>query len=685
MKKLLYIPIFTVVLLFCGFLFTQTTEAHIDAWKVDNNYDSDQTFKDFASSFKTSAKARPGGSDEVVNIYTFETTVGQTITTNSTDYWYARSREYSVDIYNDMVNNGGFYQNGSITPTYITNHNGLNGRKVSLGASSGYDEQGEEETFEAISSTGAATATLTTGELNITFTKVGRVDVGVQYGNGKCGFFIFYVHVKPTKVSTACNYGIPGDLGTRSITALYTYTNTETWMYPKVYPVRRASGWSYFNAIQKVDYKHGKNYKQVYSVPGSLGFNIVGTQEANTTIQLIARGVQDTNTSPSDTVSLYFREQPSVKLTQTKLVLQKQREYENQIGYTIGSSGALNNIQCEWFTGNAHVCEIDDEGAQYPIIKTGNIGKTSIGVTYTDDVIKNNPLYADIGEGIESKYAQKCSIEVINSSFALRFIDGTDILSGTKLDNLKHGNTVYLNLIENPGGIKDVSNSAPSVASIERKSGEGYNLVLKKKYVGSATVQINTQHGNSVYFYYICHQKKPTLKKAYISNGQVTLKWDKVTNTKKYLVYRSTNKKSGYSYNGSTSEETYSDKGGSYGKEYFYKIVAVPTQGETYKSDYSNVLSKTKVPSKPSFTVKRLKHGRIKLTVTKNFYKGCYLYLRRGKKAPTSLYSAIKGKKVMIKLKKKKTYSIRLKSYAKNGGNTVLSAYSDKVTFKTKK
>lgn len=73
--------------------------------------------------------------------------------------------------------------------------------------------------------------------------------------------------------------------------------------------------------------------------------------------------------------------------------------------------------------------------------------------------------------------------------------------------------------------------------------------------------------------------------------GQAVVKWNKMSGTKKYYVYRSTKKSSGYKLIGSTKKTSYTDKKVKKGKTYYYKIVAKGTNG--LKADF-NVTSSVK-------------------------------------------------------------------------------------------
>lgn len=96
-----------------------------------------------------------------------------------------------------------------------------------------------------------------------------------------------------------------------------------------------------------------------------------------------------------------------------------------------------------------------------------------------------------------------------------------------------------------------------------------------------------------------CVAYKGNVKVSSIKNskkGQVVLKWNKITGTKKYYVYRSTNKKSGYKLVGTTKKSSFTDKKVSKGKTYYYKVVAEGSNA--LKADFSFPSSVKKIKVK---------------------------------------------------------------------------------------
>lgn len=92
----------------------------------------------------------------------------------------------------------------------------------------------------------------------------------------------------------------------------------------------------------------------------------------------------------------------------------------------------------------------------------------------------------------------------------------------------------------------------------------------------------------------ICYKATPVISKVTIKKGKVTLKVAKVTGAKQYEIYRSTKKNKGYEKIGVTKKNktTYTDTKVKKGKTYYYKVVAVGTNG--LKGDFVSAASAAK-------------------------------------------------------------------------------------------
>lgn len=88
----------------------------------------------------------------------------------------------------------------------------------------------------------------------------------------------------------------------------------------------------------------------------------------------------------------------------------------------------------------------------------------------------------------------------------------------------------------------------------------------------------------------ICYKATPSIKKITAKKGKTVVTINKVAGAKKYVIYRSTKKSSGYKEIGTTTKTTYTDKTTKKGKTYYYKVVAVGTNG--LNADFESAKSK---------------------------------------------------------------------------------------------
>lgn len=167
---------------------------------------------------------------------------------------------------------------------------------------------------------------------------------------------------------------------------------------------------------------------------------------------------------------------------------------------------------------------------------------------------------------------------------------------------------------------KKVYSLMPGASAIAKESNddEYYDELLYDEYKGRSNTIVGTsavdrgQLKTGVTYYYavcayaadgtsissegytkpasICFKATPTIKKATAKKGKNVLTIGKVSGAKKYVVYRSTKKNSGYKKIGTTSKTTYTDKKVKKGTTYYYKVVAVGTNG--LKADFESNKSK---------------------------------------------------------------------------------------------
>ncbi len=108
--------------------------------------------------------------------------------------------------------------------------------------------------------------------------------------------------------------------------------------------------------------------------------------------------------------------------------------------------------------------------------------------------------------------------------------------------------------------------------------------------------------------------KVTNLKATVSSYNKVKLTWTKVSGAKKYTIYRSTKKGSGYKSIGTTTKTYYNDKKLTTGTTYYYKVKAVRGKDT---SAYSSRVSAKPIPKATKLTVTTTNYDTAKLTWTK--------------------------------------------------------------------
>lgn len=149
-------------------------------------------------------------------------------------------------------------------------------------------------------------------------------------------------------------------------------------------------------------------------------------------------------------------------------------------------------------------------------------------------------------------------------------------------------------------------NDANTLIAKESNKDERYGTVVYDDYkeirgtiVGTKAVDRAKLQTGVTYYYYvaaysadgerisvgyskpasICYKATPSIKKVTAKKGKTVVTINKVEGAKKYVVYRSTKKNSGYKEIGTTTKTSYTDKTTKKGKTYYYKVVAVGTNG----------------------------------------------------------------------------------------------------------
>ncbi|MBS7008525.1 fibronectin type III domain-containing protein [Anaerostipes sp.] len=184
---------------------------------------------------------------------------------------------------------------------------------------------------------------------------------------------------------------------------------------------------------------------------------------------------------------------------------------------------------------------------------------------------------------------------------------------------------------------------------------------------------------------------KTTVKHVSRTSSSLKISWKALKDVTGYRIYRSTKKNSGYKYLKQVSNKTtsYTNSKLKSGKTYYYKVRAYRNVFEyRYFSPYSAPLKSGTRPGKPKVTVKK-SGRRLKIKYKKvSGASGYRIYIRTGKKGK---YKRVKqytsGKKVSYKskkLKRKKTYYVKVRAYKTISGKKYFGSYSKAKKVKIK-
>lgn len=176
---------------------------------------------------------------------------------------------------------------------------------------------------------------------------------------------------------------------------------------------------------------------------------------------------------------------------------------------------------------------------------------------------------------------------------------------------------------------------------------------------------------------------KTTVKHVSRTSSSAKILWKSLKNVSGYRIYRSTKKNSGYKYLKQVSSKTtsYTNSKLKSGKTYYYRVRAFRNVfDKRYFSPYSTPLKSGTRPGKPKLTVKK-SGRRLKIKYKKiSGASGYRIYIRTGKKGK---YKRVKqytsGKKVSYtskKLKRKKTYYVKVRAYKTINGKKYFGSYS---------
>lgn len=207
---------------------------------------------------------------------------------------------------------------------------------------------------------------------------------------------------------------------------------------------------------------------------------------------------------------------------------------------------------------------------------------------------------------------------------------------------------------------------------------------------GVTDITITTVGGYSKTVTFSVKPDAPTgLKAEAKSITSATISWKPVYNVTGYYVYRSTSKTGTYKKVGSTFETSFTDKGLTKGKTYYYKVASytVTNGKEIISSNSSAVSVKAAAPAPSSLTAKKSKAGAAKITWSKSTGASGYeVYMATSKNGKYSKITTISKASTLSYTKsgltKNKTYYFKVRSYTTVSGKKIYSDYTSAVKVK---
>lgn len=161
------------------------------------------------------------------------------------------------------------------------------------------------------------------------------------------------------------------------------------------------------------------------------------------------------------------------------------------------------------------------------------------------------------------------------------------------------------------------------------------------------------------------------------------ISWTGAKNVTGYNIYRSTSKTGTFKKVGTTTTLSYTDKGLTKGKTYYYKVESyVSSDGKQISSVQTSAVSVTATaPAPGSITVKKAKSGAAKITWGKSTGASGYeVYMATSKNGKYTKISTISKASTLSTtktgLKSGKTYYFKVRSYTTVNGKKIYSDYT---------
>lgn len=147
------------------------------------------------------------------------------------------------------------------------------------------------------------------------------------------------------------------------------------------------------------------------------------------------------------------------------------------------------------------------------------------------------------------------------------------------------------------------------------------------------------------------------------------LEWEEVLNAT-YQIYRCTEANGSYVKIKTATGTTYTDESGKYGTKYYYKIKAIPKEGETYASDFSNIVFVTKKLEIPKIQSVSEEYGQYLIKLSESVNCDGYIIYNNKKALITTT-----SKNATVSLSSG-TWNLSARAYKTVDGKKIYSDYS---------
>lgn len=250
------------------------------------------------------------------------------------------------------------------------------------------------------------------------------------------------------------------------------------------------------------------------------------------------------------------------------------------------------------------------------------------------------------------------------------------------------GDKDKLKIVCNPssGSFSDVYSIVSSDSSVATVATDG---TVTAKQAGKTTITVTDVSGTTGTLTITVKPAKPTeLTATPRSTSSVDLKW-KSTGATGYYVYRSAKKNGTFKKIDTVLTNSYTDKGLTKGKTYYYKVVGYTNAGgSVVTSDKSKAVSiKVSAPAPSTVSAKKAKAGVATVTWGKsNGATGYEVYMATKKSGNYTKVATITNVSTLsykkTGLTAKKTYYFKVRSYVTVNGTKVYSPFTKIVSVK---